>query len=214
MGAGISEGDDMAAAGAAAGARRASAVVKPGRRKSTKGGRNRNERRAVDALEEESGGGGMMESVSLTTSVEVTVLDSISVGEERDRSSAGRSRRSDETVGVGEQAACGTNGDSGGRQQHTPTASDRVELQPLKHQQPKGWAASSIGAAGTDGGQDENAGRGAAGLVANSSPSAVASSVSQGSDWNVMGTIFRHAVRSMGAAWMLRTQRMQGGTGY
>lgn len=182
-GAGASEGDETAATEAAAGAAaaaaavgvtalRSSAVTKPGRRKSTR--RPSRSRMASRAEAPEGSGGGGMESVSLTTSVEVTVLDGLSVGEERHSSSGS----SDGAVGGSDEAACGKNSDNSDRPQSTSTASEGVELPPLKIRQPGGSTANSTPPAGVGDGEEENA-EGGIGEVADRSSSAAASLVSR-----------------------------------
>lgn len=154
------------------------AGVKVGRRKSAKGSRNRTESKMETF--KESGGDGM-ESVSLTASVEVTVLNGISVGEDRERNSSS-SGGGDRGVDGYDEAACGSKDSNTGGQQRLSTAvSDGVELPPLKHhQQPRGSTANFIhAAAGVDGREREKAEKRGTGLVAGRSPSAAASSVSR-----------------------------------
>lgn len=149
-----------------------SAAVEPGCRKTVKGSRGRRES-GVGALEES--GGGVMESVSLTMSVEVKVLDGLSEGDGRDGSSFG-----DGVVrGGAEETACGKNSSTTGRRPSSLTVSDGVELPPLKHQQARGSVADLFHAAGVEDGAGESAGP-CATFGAEGSPSAAARSVSQG----------------------------------
>lgn len=145
-----------------------SAGGKPGRRRSSEESHNREESKG-EALHEAVGDG--MGNVSLTTSVEITVLNGMSVGEERDR----KANVSDGVVGGNDETTCC----SAGHQQGASPISDGLELPPLKQQQPRGSTAGMVHAADAHDGAAEKVERGA-GRAADRSSSAAEPSVSKG----------------------------------
>eukprot|EP00752_Nemacystus_decipiens_P005020 g4560.t1 len=174
MGVGMGEGGETAAAATAKTTRRASAAATAGRRRTMKGPRNGKKSGVLAALTEggRGDGGGGMDTVSLTTSVEVTVLDGLSVDEKRE------SRRTSSCLGDGgaggsEQDAPGENITDSGREQCS-SISLGIEPAPLmKHHQPRRSTVGVIRATGVD---DEA--EGGADFATDGSPSSAGLSVS------------------------------------